>query len=339
MTPAEIKNKVNNFRLAEELHLQRYRSNILCPFHDDHHPSMHVYAGGFKCYACQTYTDAFGLVRQVLHTDFPGAKHWLLQHMGSISRQQDDEFSTYGRLTLPASAFSGSRPQTAGFKPQNVNVAHLQHMLQRHPLTDEARRFLFHERMLDPQTVEQAGLRALSSPQPASPDGRQGSFPAHSLLIPYRDRQGRLLVVQSRYMGPCEGEPRFRFPRQCGTPPLYGQEQLPLLKPGEKLIVTEGTSDCLTARSLGFRAVALPSSTLIDPEAVGLLQGLNLHMWPDNDEAGHKCYFRLHALLPQLVYHQLPTRFNDLSDFYVHLRHQGLSTEEARKEMETAQSE
>ena len=78
-------------------------------------------------------------------------------------------------------------------------------------------------------------------------------YDAPSLLIPYRDVDGRLLSVQGRYVGK-EDKPRFRFPRGSRVG-MYNKPVIRRLKPGDELWITEGPSDCWAMLSAGHKAV------------------------------------------------------------------------------------
>ena len=72
-------------------------------------------------------------------------------------------------------------------------------------------------------------------------------------------------------------------------------------------------------------------ATLFDRRFQGLLAGRNLHIFPDQDEAGLSLYFELKKALPRLVYHQLPEGCKDLSEYYLKLRRrEGMTLEEAK---------
>ena len=134
-------------------------------------------------------------------------------------------------------------------------------------------------------------------------------YDAPSLLIPYRDVDGRLLSVQGRYMGN-EDKPRFRFPRGSRVG-MYNKPVIRRLKPGDELWITEGPSDCWAMLSAGHKAVAIPSATSLTKADIGLLreglpEGVSLHMYPDNDEPGMKLFEDLRRWFPELQGHLLP---------------------------------
>lgn len=97
---------------------------------------------------------------------------------------------------------------------------------------------------------------------------------------------------------------------------VYGMQILPQVTEKEPLVITEGCTDCWSAMSMGYKAIAIPSATLCNEECRNLLAGRNLHMWPDQDKPGLGLYMKLKEMFPQLVYHQLPEGCKDLSDYY-----------------------
>ena len=46
---------------------------ILCPFHDDHHPSCHIYADHFYCFVCEAHGDQIDWLREVEGLNFQEA--------------------------------------------------------------------------------------------------------------------------------------------------------------------------------------------------------------------------------------------------------------------------
>src|SRR5579884_967957 len=74
---AQIKALIDCRAVAQELNLPHRWGSFLCPFHDDHKPSMSVRATGFKCWACGATGDAIKLVAQVRKVNFRDALAYL----------------------------------------------------------------------------------------------------------------------------------------------------------------------------------------------------------------------------------------------------------------------
>ena len=98
---------------------------------------------------------------------------------------------------------------------------------------------------------------------------------------------------------------------------IYNLPILKHLQPGEPLYIAEGCSDCWAMLSAGLKAVALPSASSLNERDFELLKPLNLHIYPDHDEAGERAWLRLRQWLPQLVRHELADGCKDFAEMWV----------------------
>ena len=88
-TKAAIKNAVDIVALVSEyLPLRRAGSKFkaLCPFHDDHNPSLEINPErqSFKCWSCGAGGDVFDFVKNYEHVDFPEAMRMLAERAGIV---------------------------------------------------------------------------------------------------------------------------------------------------------------------------------------------------------------------------------------------------------------
>ena len=319
--------------VAERLGLRvNSRRMCLCPFHDDHHPSMALgRRNHYRCFVCDAHGDVIDLVMRFLNKTFTEACHWLADESNIILTEY--------------------RPKET--EPKPFDASRYERFFERPWLLPEARRFLFDERRIDPRVVRWCRLTSWK-------DKREVPW----LQIPYYDREGRLVGVQNRNLNPSkspEGDlPRFRFPQgsQCG---IYNLSVLILLRPGDELWITEGCSDCWAMLSAGHKAIAIPSATLLtrkhkellrsldslskplpkplkaSPQPLPRREGLNhnnntdsqasptgggvvgafsFHMYPDRDAPGERLFMQLQQVLPSLVHHQLPEGYKDFGEYY-----------------------
>ena len=279
--------------VAERLGLRVERHKALCPFHDDSRPSLtfNTYKNRYCCYVCGHRGGVLDLIQQTMGIGFLEAVRWL-----------DGDW----RLEL-------RKPVVKEKKEYPPDLEWLQTLIQPRILNDEAKRFLFDERHIDPRVADWCGLSSIAWPAPCWRYGK-AFYDAPSLLIPYYDMDGRLKSVQSRYLGK-EDKPRFKFPRGSNCH-IYGLQILRFLQPGEELWITEGCSDCWAMLSSGRKAIAIPSATLLKDKDIEPLRGLNLHMFPDQDKPGEKLFMALRERLPQVVRHQLPSGCKDFGEYY-----------------------
>ena len=335
--------------VAGRLGLRVERHKALCPFHDDHHASLSFRPGRgtWRCFTCGAHGGTIDLVMRYLNKDFLDACRWLADGSGVMVNGSGlmvngSGFGGNGSgVMVNGSGFGGNggnhEPSTMNHEPSNVpfDCSRYERFFQRPWLSDEARRFLFDERRIDPRVVRWCRLTSWRD--------RQGT---PWLQIPYFDRDGKLIGIQNRNLSygsglTVKGEgltvqgsgcinhepltmnlaPRFRFPAGSACR-IYNLPVLNLLRPGEALYITEGCSDCWAMLSAGHKAVAIPSATLLKPDDVALLTALHaergtpFHMYPDRDEPGERLFLQLRDLLPNLQHHQLPPGCKDFGDCY-----------------------
>lgn len=205
-------------QVAERVGLRVERHKSLCPFHDDHRPSLtfHARSNTFRCFSCGARGGPIDLVMRRLGMSFPEACRWL-----------------DGGVRIDPLPLSRPRPRKEAYKP--FDAARYARFFEHPWLSDPARQFLFQERRLDPRVVAWCRLTSWTD--------RHGT---HWLQTPYYDPQMRLVGLQNRNLdykksAPTEAsssepmaQPRFRFPQgsRCG---LYNQPVLLRLRPGEPL--------------------------------------------------------------------------------------------------------
>lgn len=364
-------------QVADLLGMGLRNKRALCIHHDDHHPSLafNVKKNTCHCYSCGFSADTIALVRERLNLGFSEACRWLADHFDVyIADEHRDTHRKDVKKAVTASDrrmaslrahFAETHVSHGHVAPSAVDVEFYQQMFRQMHLSESGQRFLFEERLLSSEALKVCQIVSTEQSVCMARVGR-GVFDGPSLIFPYFDQEGRLVSVQSRYLGKPKSEssfdmekvsidevkpddvkpddvkpkeiPRFKFAPGSHRM-IYGLDRLKDYPPGEPLLITEGPSDCWTALTLGIHAIAIPSATLFDRRFQGLLAGRNLHIFPDQDEAGLSLYFELKKALPSLVYHQLPEGCKDLSEYYLKLRRsEGMTLEEAKVKVQSSVS-
>ena len=286
--------------VAENLGIGIVRHMALCPFHNDKHPSLHfdLKKNRYKCFACGASGNVIDLVMRYNNMEFKEAINWIGNKEVNTAKDNAYEKKESWEKAL--------------------DIEYLEVLMKNVCINEDAARFLFDERRIDSRVVEWCGLTSISSDTPCWRWGK-AFYDAPSLLIPYRDVDGKLLTVQGRYLGK-EKKPRFKFPQgsQAG---MYNKPVIATLKKGDELWITEGPSDCWAMMSAGRKAVAIPSATSLTTGDLrllgdGLQKGVSLHMAPDNDRPGMELFKTLKRHFPDLQGHVLPDGVKDFGEMW-----------------------
>ena len=256
--------------VAQRLGFTIKRHKTLCPFHNDHTPSLTFKKNKFKCWSCGESGDSISLVEKVLGKDFLDACRWLADENNIILTEYKAE------EVKPVEPFDASR---------------YERFFERPWLSEAARKFLFEERRIDPRVVRWCRLTSWRD--------REG---VDWLQTPYYDQQGKLIGIQNRNLVRF-ASPRFRFPQgsECR---IYNLPVLNRLRPGDTLFIAEGCSDCWSLLSAGYKSIAIPSATLLGKKDAELLQSfgsdksIRFEMWPDNDAPGERLFLQFSKSCP-----------------------------------------
>ena len=322
--------------VAEQLGMVVKRHKALCPFHADHHASLsfNTRKNSCRCYVCMgNSVGTIDLVMKYLGKDFLSACRWLAEVNGVYLEDSHPKVVSSSPISLSSSSSETSSETSSEDSSETSSKASPKASLSssfdagkyarffEHPwLNGAARRFLFEERRIDERVARWCRLTSWTD--------RKG---VSWLQIPYFDMEGNLIGIQNRNLDykknqkmlvDSQDAPRFRFPygARCS---IYNLPVVKMLKPGEKLFITEGCSDCWAMLSAGHKAIAIPSATLLKPEdkkwlaEMGELLHTEWHMFPDRDAPGESLFMQLKEILPQLVHHQLPPGCKDFSEYYL----------------------
>ena len=342
-------------KVAKEMGMKVEHHKALCPFHDDHHASLTFSKtkNSCRCYVCmRSSIGTIDLVMRYLGKDFPAACRWLAEE----HQIQLEEDSSSGKNSSFGGSSSGGSSSGDNSGKSSFDASRYARFFEHPWLNQAARRFLFEERKIDWRVVnwcrltswtDKKGINWLQIPY----------FDTEGRLIGIQNRNLDYTKKKSSSGGgsfernvsseekasseeKCSSEgnvfseektqgeekeqdaPRFRFPygARCS---IYNLPVVKRLKPGERLFITEGCSDCWAMLSAGHKAIAIPSATLLKPEDKQLLVDIGrhyqveFHMFPDHDVPGESLFMQLREMLPQLVHHQLPPGCKDFSEYYL----------------------
>ena len=345
-------------KVAKEMGMKVEHHKALCPFHDDHHASLtfNKTKNSCRCYVCMRNSlGTIDLVMRYLGKDFPAACRWLagehqiqLEEDSSSGSSSGDSSSgdNSGKSSFDASRYARffEHPWLNGaarrflFEERKidwrvVNWCRLTswtdkkgiNWLQIPYFDTDGRLIGIQNRNLDYRKAptDLKGVTADKSPTDFTESTDSASHRMDGIgMAADKSPTDFTDFTDSAAHRKEQDAPRFRFPygARCS---IYNLPVIRRLKPGERLFITEGCSDCWAMLSAGHKAIAIPSATLLKPEDKQLLADIGreyqveFHMFPDQDVPGESLFMQLKEMLPHLVHHQLPPGCKDFSEYYL----------------------
>lgn len=317
-TLAAIKDAVDIVSLVAEYGLPSHRNGsklkALCPFHDDHKPSLELNPErqSYKCWSCGAGGDVFTFVQEYEKVDFPEAVRMLADRAGitlekssaapertgpsksdlfAVNAWAEAEFVAALGQSVEARAYVERR----GLTPEMVAKFRLGYApLTRDWLATRARRHGF--------TVEMLELAGLVGRSAENPQITRERFRGR-LLFPIHDARGRTVGFGGRILPELEqkmadlgrgvakylNSPETLLFKKSRN--LYGADlaRLPARNAGWVGVV-EGYTDVIAAHQVGLANVVGTLGTALTDDHVQALRRLadRVVLVFDGDEAGQK---------------------------------------------------
>lgn len=332
----ESLNALSCENVAEKLGMDVISHRTLCFMHDDHHPSLHFWGRNREkwwCFVCNRGGTAINLVMEYAGFGFVEACQWL-------GTQFNINVGGTKVLDIKKKPIKRQKRNFSNKEnPFSKNIA--QWILDNCTLTESGARFLYEQRKLNPDVIRQLNIVSLEEASTlvsklrntfrldelkesgliSETNGRMYfRMFTPCLLFPYYDKDGVLTGIQSRYLGNNKEAPRFQFV-SAQKARVFNMPVINSMRLGDELYISEGITDCLALLSAGKKAVALPSATILPLYDLMELSRFELHMYPDQDNAGQKAYMALRRFFINhyaiLKKEQLPNGVKDYSEYYV----------------------
>lgn len=294
----------------------------LCPFHDDHKPSMCVVPAKqiYKCFSCGAGGDAITFVREYHKMGFREALEFLADRggikltpwrprTGGVAGEAGEAFSD------DSAGGSGGRP---GLLNANLSARDFFLAILAHPEHGRSAREVIERRGIAKEMVEQFELGAAPNrwdglistiahkKQPAAPflaaglikarDEGQGTFDffRNRLIFPIHDQIGRVVAFGARRLND-EDEPKYlnsaESPVFNKSATLYGLHQAAQeIRRTRVAIVTEGYMDTIACHQAGVKNAVATLGTALTRDGARVLRRLcdTVVLLFDGDEAGQK---------------------------------------------------
>ncbi|MEX2219935.1 MAG: DNA primase [Phycisphaerales bacterium] len=287
----------------------------LCPFHDDHKPSMQVAPSKqiFKCFSCGAGGDVFAFIQKYHSMEFREALEYLAERAGiELTKWQrpaagDDGAPDGGAAEVTRSDLVRASASACNFF--RTMLAHPQHgevgraLIARRGISEamveafqvglspdrwDGLLLTIQSQGADPRPFQEAGLL-----KPRESGGVYDAF-RHRLIFPIQDQLGRVIAFGGRRIRE-EDDPKYlnspesRVFQKAGT--LYGLYQASRsIQAGRTAIITEGYTDTIACHQHGFGNAVATLGTALTRQHAAVLRRLcdTLVLLFDGDQAGQK---------------------------------------------------
>jgi DNA primase len=285
----------------------------LCPFHDDHNPSMGVvpHKQIFHCFVCGAGGDVFTFVEKYHKMEFREALEYLAERAGIELKK-----SPIGAMSAADDEQSPSVSRADLVKANTAALDFFRAIL-RHPEHGRLARETIERRGIAPEMVEQFAIGAspdrwdglVLTLQRQGADSRAfaeagllkrrddgGFYDAlrNRLIFPIHDQIGRVIAFGGRKLKE-EDEPKYlnspetRLFEKAGT--LYGLFQAARSIQAKRCaIITEGYTDTIACHQGGFTNAVATLGTALTPRHAQVLRRLcdTVVLLFDGDDAGQR---------------------------------------------------
>ncbi|MBC8309076.1 MAG: DNA primase [Planctomycetes bacterium] len=277
----------------------------VCPFHDDHKPSMHVVThkdqAFYKCFSCGAYGDCFKFIEQYLKKSFVEALHFLAEREGIelSGRVSDEGSSTRTKMTRAMNWVSSLYVEAMRSTPEGANALE---QLHARGFTDESIEkfsigvapdswtFLTDMLQNNKNRIEfaiEAGLLKRNEEKNRTYDTFR-----HRIMFPIHDESNTTIAFGGRRLRE-EDEPKYiNSPETVlfnKSKTLYGYKHAsPAIRELKKVIVVEGYTDVIACHQSGITNVVATLGTSLTSQHAEKLSRLcnEVVLVFDGDNAG-----------------------------------------------------
>lgn len=291
----------------------------LCPFHDDHKPSMMVSPAKqlFKCFVCGAGGDIFGFVQKYHKMDFREALEYLAERAGIELTKWSGRGGTFAEAPTSGGPEVGGTISRADLVRANQTAAEFFRLVLKREDLGRVGREIIERRGISPEMVEAFGIGLsperwdglLLTIQGKSLDPRAfleagllkerdsgGFYDAfrNRLMFPIQDQIGRVIAFGGRKIKE-EDEPKYlnsaetRVFEKSGT--LYGLFQASRSIQAERTaIITEGYTDTIACHQAGITNAVATLGTALTARHAAILRRLceTVVLLFDGDDAGQR---------------------------------------------------
>jgi DNA primase len=281
----------------------------LCPFHDDHNPSLRVYPDrqSYKCWSCGEGGDCYAFVQKTESVDFAEALELLATRAGlEMPRRSGGNSSGDGKPTRKE-LFDVLKWAEHEFytclKTSSEASSAREYLKARNFSAETVEKFRLGYAPLDGQFLQRRGRDRFNPAQLAAVrlisqrsegEGYYEYFRGR-VMFPIRDASARTVAFGGRVV-PGVGSPDAPKYLNSADSPLFAKNRLvfaldvarPAIMARESCVVMEGYADCIMAHQFGVTHSVATLGTALTENHVGVLKRFTrkVVLVFDGDQAG-----------------------------------------------------
>lgn len=247
--------------LVAETHTLGRDGKIHCPFHDDEHPSCHIYPDGYKCFGCGAYGDHLTWLEEIQGLSVAAAIAYLAEGGGSVRPRRPVE-----RRTRAVQSYSPIGPSAYSSYARRLRVTN------RLPKALE-------NRGLNLEQALQLGIAALGD----------------DALLPIAGPSGDILALKRRFYTSRDGG-RYAYTTVGHGSPAWCS---PDFSSFENVLIIEGELNGMVSYSVlkeaGAEVAVMGVAGVYGGLHEAALSGKRVYVWADGDGAGTRAKKRWQA--------------------------------------------
>lgn len=290
------------------LHKKGSRMIGICPFHNDHHPSLNVHPvkQRFHCFACGATGDVIEFIKLYHQTDFQEAVNILAQRYG-IAMEYDNRQNADQAKVDEKESIKAINEYMAKTYISRLNGKPLKYLLNRgltlrtinewnlgYAPSVEIYPYLIHKGFKD-EFIYQSGLVA----------GRQKNFFSERIIFPWKDISGNIIGFNGRALE--DIKPKYinihENPLFHKRATLYGIDKAwKSIRSKDRCIIVEGQMDVIKLHQKGATNVVCASGTALTEEQVRLIRRIThkVLLVFDGDNAGREATLKAISVMVPL---------------------------------------
>jgi DNA primase len=280
----------------------------LCPFHDDHNPSLRVDPDrqSYKCWSCGEGGDCYTFVQKMENVGFPEALELLATRAGLEMPRRSSYLNADGKPTrkelFDVLKWAENEFYTC-LKTSSEAAAAREYLKSRNFGPETIEKFRLGYSPLDGQFLQRRGRDRFNSAQLAAVrliaqrsegEGFYEYFRGR-VMFPIRDASARTVAFGGRVL-PGVGSPDAPKYLNSADSPLFAKNKLvfaldvarPAIAQRDSCVVMEGYADCIMAHQFGISNAVATLGTALTENHVGVLKRFTrkVVLVFDGDQAG-----------------------------------------------------